>query len=125
MKNKNLFKQKNRIFLAPMEEVNDVAFRILCKKAGAGLTWTGMINPLTKQKIFLDDKPVLQLFCTQTKGIKEFILKHDKNVSAWDFNLGCPAKSAKKHCFGVFMHSQLDLIEKILEEIRANTKGGS
>ena len=45
------FKPKNRYFLAPMEEVNDVVFRLLCKKAGCGLTYTGMIHPQTKQKI--------------------------------------------------------------------------
>lgn len=80
-------KVKNRIFLAPMEEINDPAFRIMCKKAGCGLTFTGMINPLSKKKIYLDDTPGLQIFTTNTSGIKEFIEKHDKEVSLWDFNL--------------------------------------
>ncbi len=116
------FKAKNKIFLAPMEEVNDIAFRLLCKKAGAGLTYTPMTHPLTQQKIFLDDKPVLQIFCTTTKNIKEFMKKHDKKVSGWDFNLGCPAKTAKRHGFGVFLHSNLETIEKILKLMRENTK---
>ena len=113
---------KNKIFLAPMEEVNDIAFRLLCKKAGAGLTFTGMIHPQTQQNIDLDDFPVLQLFCTTTKGIKEFIKKYDKKVSGWDFNLGCPAKTARKHGFGFFLSNDLETIEKILKTIRANTK---
>ncbi|RLG12622.1 hypothetical protein DRN73_02065 [Candidatus Pacearchaeota archaeon] len=112
---------KKKIFLAPMEEINDIAFRLLCKKAGA-ITFTGMIHPLTKQKLFLDDKPVLQLFSTSEKGIKKFIKKYNKKVSAWDFNLGCPAKTAKKHGFGVFLHSNLNTIEKILKTMRQNTK---
>lgn len=116
------FKPKNKILLAPMEEINDIAFRLLCKKAGAGLTYTSMIHPLTQQKIHLEDKPVLQLFCTKTKGIKEFIQKHDKQVSGWDFNLGCPAKTAKRHGFGVFLHQDLETIEKILKLMRKNTK---
>jgi tRNA-dihydrouridine synthase B len=114
-------KIKNRIFLAPMEEVNDVAFRLLCKKAGAGLTYTGMIHPQSKQEVDLDDKPVLQLFCTSTKGIKECMKKYDKQVSGWDFNLGCPAKTARKHGFGSYL-KDLDIIESILKEMRANTK---
>ena len=114
-------KLKNRIFLAPMEEVNDVAFRLLCKKAGCGLTYTGMIHPLSKKKIYLDDKPALQLFCTNTKGIKDFVKKYDKEVSLWDLNLGCPAKTAKKHGFGSFMND-LEIIEEILKEIKKNTK---
>jgi tRNA-dihydrouridine synthase B len=111
----------NRIFLAPMEEVNDVAFRLLCKKAGAGLTYTGMINPLTQKEIFLEDKPALQLFCTSEKGVKEFIKKYDDQVSFWDFNLGCPAKTAKKHGFGSFLIGNLKIIEKILKTIREST----
>lgn len=117
---KNL-KTKNRIFLAPMEEINDVAFRILCKKAGCGLTYTGMISPLSKKKIELPDKPALQLFCTDTKGIKEFIKKYDKKVPLWDFNLGCPAKNAKKHGFGIYLRD-LTAIESILKVMRENTK---
>ncbi len=112
---------KNKILLAPMEEINDIAFRLLCKKAGAGLTYTGLINPLTKKEINLDDKPALQLFANNTKGIKEFIKKYDKKVSMWDFNLGCPAKSAKKHGFGSFL-KDLEIIEKILKTMRNSTE---
>jgi len=118
----NYFPVKNRVFLAPMEEVNDIAFRLLCKKAGAGAVYTGMIHPRTKQHIPLDDKPVLQLFCTSTKGIPEFMQKHDSKVLAWDFNLGCPAKTARKHCFGAFMNHKLEDIESILKIMRENTK---
>jgi tRNA-dihydrouridine synthase B len=116
-----ILKLKNRIFLAPMEEINDVAFRIICKKAGCGLTYTGMISPLSKKKISLDDKPVLQLFCTDTKGIKEFMKKYDKKVCFWDLNLGCPAKAAKKHNYGSFMNN-LKTIEEIIKEMRKYTK---
>ena len=112
---------KNKFLLAPMEEVNDIAFRILCKKAGCGLTYTGMIHPQTHQKIELKDKPALQLFTTTTKGIKEFIKKYNSKVSLWDFNLGCPAKTAKKHGFGSYL-TNLKTIEKIIKIIRENTK---
>lgn len=112
---------KNKIFLAPMEEVNDVAFRLLCQKAGCGLTYTGMIHPLTPQEIYLNDKPALQLFCTETKGISEFIKKYDLKVALWDFNLGCPATTARKHGFGSYLRD-LNKIEEILKTIRENTK---
>jgi len=112
----------NRIFLAPMAEVNDIAFRLLCKQAGCGLTYTGMINPLTQQKLDLKDKPALQIFCKDEKGIKEFIKKYESQVSLFDFNLGCPAKNARKDGFGSFMHNKLDKIEKILKTMRSNTE---
>jgi len=113
---------RNKIFLAPMEEVNDIAFRLLCKNAGAGLTYTGMVNPLTPKEISLEDKPAIQLFCTSEKGVKEFIKKYDKKVSLWDFNLGCPAKTAKKHGFGSFLIGDLETIEKIIKTMRESTK---
>jgi tRNA-dihydrouridine synthase B len=73
------FKPKNKIFLAPMEEVNDIAFRLLCKKAGAGMTYTPMIHLQSQKKIFLDDKPVLQLF-----GARELLrgISNSRNHSA-------------------------------------------
>jgi tRNA-dihydrouridine synthase len=115
-------KLKNRILLAPMLEPNDIAFRMLCKKAGCGLTYTGMISPLSKQKLYLDDKPALQLFGNSTKGIKSFMKKYDSQVSLWDFNLGCPSKLSKKCGHGAFMSGELEEIRNILKMMRANTK---
>jgi tRNA-dihydrouridine synthase B len=118
------FKPKNRIFLAPMAEVNDLAFRELCKQAGCGLAYTGMINPLIQKdlKKELKDIPAIQLFCKNEKGIKEFIKKYEPQASLFDFNLGCPAKNARKEGFGCFMHNKLGDIERILKTMRENTK---
>jgi len=118
-------KLKNRIFLAPMEAVNDIAFRKLCLKCGAGLVYTGMINPLTMQKLELDDKPAIQIFCKTEKGVADFIKKYDKSASLWDFNLGCPAVLARKMGIGSFMlenQNEFPIIEKILSEMRKATK---
>jgi len=115
------FKPKNRIFLAPMEEVNDIAFRLLCKKFNCGLTYTGLTNLLMPKKLILEDKPVLQIFSKDEKGIKKFIKKYDKEVSFFDFNLGCPSKLAKKHGFGSYL-TNLKTIEKILKIMKSSTK---
>lgn len=115
-------KLKNRYFLAPMLEPNDIAFRLLCKKAGCGLTYTGMISPLSKQKVDLDDKPAIQLFGNSTQGIKEFMKKYDKYVSLWDFNLGCPSELSRRNAHGAFMHKDLKKVEKIVKIIRESTK---
>jgi tRNA-dihydrouridine synthase B len=116
------FKPANKFFLAPMLEPNDIAFRLLCKKEGCGLTYNGMINPLSKQKIFLDDKPAIQIFCTKPKGVKEFIEKYEKKAILFDFNLGCPSVLASKLGFGSFMHKDLKSIEEILKVMRESTK---
>ncbi|MCA9487478.1 MAG: tRNA-dihydrouridine synthase family protein [Nanoarchaeota archaeon] len=114
-------KPSQKVFLAPMEEVNDIAFRLLCKKAGCELAWTGLSSPLNPKELDLQDKPVLQIFAKSTKGIKAFMKKYDKKVYAWDFNLGCPAKLAKKHGFGSYLED-LEVIEKILKIMRGSTK---
>ncbi len=113
---------KSRVFLAPMLEPNDIAFRLLCKRAGCGLTYTGMVSALSKAKICLDDKPILQLFGNSSKGIEGFMKKYDSRVSGWDFNLGCPSKLSKKLKHGAFMASEIEDIRGILEIMRANTK---
>ena len=113
-------KVRSKVFLAPMEEINDIAFRLLCKKAGCGITYAGMVNPLSRQKLFLKDKPVLQLFCKTTNGIKDFIKKYDKKVSMWDFNLGCPSVNARKDGFGSYL-TDLNVIEDILKTMKELT----
>jgi len=115
-------KLKNKFLLAPMLEPNDIAFRLLCKKAGCGLTYTGMTSPLSKQKMYLDDKPAVQLFGNNANGIESFIKKYDKKVSLWDFNLGCPSKLSKRLEHGAFMHKDVEVIEEILKAMRSATK---
>ena len=114
-------KLKNQFFLAPMEEVNDIAFRLLCKKAGASLTYTGLIHPLSNQPIYFQDKPGVQLFCNSTKGVAELIKKHDKKVSLWDLNLGCPVPRARQNKYGAYL-TDLKIIEEILKTMRQATK---
>ena len=116
------FKLKNRFLLAPMLEPNDIAFRLLCKKCGCGLTYAGMTSPLSKQKLNLDDKPAMQIFCNSIKGIKSFMKKYNSKVSLWDLNLGCPSKLSKRLEHGAFMHKDIDKIEKILKVMRSSTK---
>jgi len=115
-------KLSSRVLLAPMLEPNDVAFRILCKRAGAGLVYTGMISPLSKKKMVFDDRPVVQLFGNSVLGFRSFIKKYDGEVSGWDFNLGCPSKLSRSLGHGAFMHEDLKTIEKILKIMRASTE---
>jgi len=112
---------KSRVFLAPMLEPNDIAFRLLCLKAGCGLTWTGMTSGLSRAKLNLDDRPVLQLFGNSVRGIASFMKKYDSEVSGWDFNLGCPSKLSKRLGHGACLND-LGIIREILEVMRAGTK---
>jgi len=112
---------KGRVLLAPMLEPNDIAFRLLCKRAGCGLTYTGMVSPMSKQKLILDDRPALQLFGNSVRGIVSFMKRYDSEVSLWDFNLGCPSKLSKKLGHGACLND-LNVIESILKVMRTNTR---
>jgi tRNA-dihydrouridine synthase B len=121
MKIRNL-ELRSRVFLAPMLEPNDVAFRLLCKRAGCGLTWTGMTSALSRAKIDLDDLPVLQLFGNSCDGIEAFMKRYDSEVSGWDFNLGCPSKLSRRLEHGAFMAEDLERVEEILRLMRGCTE---
>ena len=113
---------KSRVLLAPMLEPNDVAFRLLCKRAGCGLTYVGMTSALSRKKLDLEDAPGVQLFGNSARGIAGFMKRYDSKVSLWDFNLGCPSKLSRKLEHGAFMHGNLVGIESILKVMRENTK---
>jgi len=115
-------KLKNPYFLAPMHEINDIAFRELCKKAGASLVYTGLTNPQSRKPLNLEDKPAIQLTCNKIDKLEEFIKKNDKNCSLWDFNLGCPSLHAKKSKTGFFMMKNISIIAEILKIIKQNTE---
>ncbi len=122
MKKINNLKIKNPFFLAPMHKVNDIAFRLLCKKNNCGLTYTWLLNPLSKEKLFLDDKPALQIATSNVKGLREFIKKYEKKVSLFDLNLGCPVLKAKKQRYGYYLQSDPNMVERILKVMRSSTK---
>jgi len=118
----NNLKLKSKYFLAPLHEVNDIAFRLLCKRAGAGLSYTGLISALSKEEFIFDDKPAVQLMGNSTKGIKSFIKKYESFASLFDFNLGCPSKKSEKAGVGFFMSQDFNLIESILQTLKNSSK---
>jgi tRNA-dihydrouridine synthase B len=88
--------------LAPMAGVNDVAFRILCKRFGAGLVYTEMVNAnavfrgnkatLKKLVISAEERPVaVQLFAAKKEVLVEATkIVTDLGADIIDLNLGCP-----------------------------------
>src|SRR3990167_1481495 len=91
---------------------------------GTPVEWRGPLpgETQTRDKIYFNDKPAIQFACNSTNNLKEFIKKHDKQVSLYDFNLGCPSPHAKQSKIGYFMINNLKSIEEILKTIKASTK---
>jgi tRNA-dihydrouridine synthase B len=92
----------NNAFLAPMADINDIAFRVLCKRAGAGLICSEMVNAnaivrnnkatLKKIKFSDEEKPIsIQIFGAKEDIISEAAKIVEKSgADIIDFNLGCP-----------------------------------
>ena len=94
---------KNNLFLAPMVDVTDMAYREICRKAGAGMAYTEMIyidailheNKKTKKLMMTSkgDKPIgLQITGNNEDEFAKFAkLKELKNYDLIDINCGCPS----------------------------------
>ncbi len=96
-------KIKNRLFLAPMVEVTDLPYRLICRKAGAGMAYIEMLyvdaitneNPKTLRlmKTSKEDKPVgIQVTGNNTDEFKKAIkMKSFDKYDLVDINCGCPS----------------------------------
>ncbi|OGS22133.1 MAG: tRNA dihydrouridine synthase DusB [Elusimicrobia bacterium RIFOXYA2_FULL_39_19] len=125
---------QNNVFLAPMAGVTDVAFRVACKRLGAGLVYTEMIaarglyhkNKRTKKMLEMhdDEKPVgVQLFGSEPEIIAEACEYFNDNpdVVLIDINMGCPTKKVVKRGEGVALMKTPELAEAIIKEAKKAT----
>lgn len=92
------------LFLAPMEDVTDPAFRLLCKRFGADMVYTEFVSSdalirnvkRTEQKLLLNEKerPVaIQLYGKDAETMAEAArIAESANPDIIDINFGCPVK---------------------------------
>ena len=122
--------------LAPMVEVNDLAFRLQTRRHGIGICWTGMINNYqwNTSKTYRErniqhcpeDHPLVGQLSGGIDGdYIEAARTLEDFVEAIEINLGCCQKVAKRGGFGYFMVDTeskrcdvLELIRKIVREIK-------
>ncbi len=93
----------NNIFLAPMAGVTDLAFRLMCRKWGAGLVFSEMVSAKAlhyndkKTMKLLDTDPAEAPLAVQIFGSEPDIMAEsakklcDMGVGLLDINFGCPA----------------------------------
>jgi nifR3 family TIM-barrel protein len=118
-----------KLFLAPMADVTNPAFRMLCKKHGAALTYSEMIsadavlheNARTTSRGLSseEEKPfAIQLFGNSATNIATAASMIEERYSPdiIDLNFGCPAKVLVKDGSGSAL---LDFPEKIGEIVSA------
>jgi nifR3 family TIM-barrel protein len=116
------------VFLAPMEDVTDPAFRLLCKRFGADMVYTEFVSSdalirevnRTMQKLTISDneRPVaIQIYGKDTEamvGAAKMVEAAGPDVL--DLNFGCPVKKVAGKGGGAGM---LQNIPKMLEITRA------
>ncbi len=127
-------KLENNIFLAPMAGVTDITFRIICKKAGCGLTYTEMITArgifhknkrtVRMMAILPEEKPVaIQLYGSEPEIIAKACEKLNENsdICLIDINMGCPTKKVVRRGEGVALMKNPKLAADIIREAKKGT----
>ena len=92
------------LFLAPMEDVTDPAFRLLCKRYGADMLYTEFVSSealirsvnRTTQKltIYPEERPIgIQIYGHDPNSMVEAAkIAEEANPELIDINFGCPVK---------------------------------
>lgn len=120
------------VFLAPMEDVTDIGFRLLCKQFGADMVYSEfvaadalvrMVNKsLEKLTVCEDERPVtIQIYGKEPEPVAEAarIVVERAHPDVLDLNFGCPVKRVAGKGAGAGM---LQNIPKMLEITRAVVK---
>ena len=115
------------VFLAPMEDVTDIGFRLLCKRFGASMVYTEFVSAealvrdvkSTIQKLTISDteRPVgIQIYGRDVDAMVEAAkIVEQAGPDLIDINFGCPVKKVAGKGAGAGM---LQNIPKMLEITR-------
>ncbi len=134
MKIGDLELRKNPLLLAPMEDVTDPSFRLLCKKYGADLMYTEFVSAdalirsiektQRKLKIFDEERPVgIQLYGKDIDAMVEAAkIAEDANPELIDINYGCPVKKIATKGAGAGMlrdiPKMIEMTSKIVQAVK-------
>lgn len=104
MKIGNIEFNKYPVFLAPMEDVTDLGFRLLCKRFGTDMVYTEFVSSdalirrvnKTMNKLALDnnERPVaIQIYGREVDAMVEAAkIAEEASPDIIDINFGCPVK---------------------------------
>ena len=128
MKIRNIDLGEKPVLLAPMEDVTDPAFRLMCKKFGADMVYTEFVSAdalirsvsktLLKLNISDEERPVaIQIYGKDTETMVEAArIVEQAKPDILDLNFGCPVKRVAGKGAGSGL---LQNIPKMLEITRA------
>lgn len=119
------------VFLAPMEDVTDMGFRMLCKRFGADMVYTEFVSSdalirhvnKTQAKLAISDqeRPVaIQIYGREVDAMVEAArICEEARPDILDINFGCPVKKVAGKGAGSGMMRTPDLMVEITRAVVA------
>lgn len=129
MKIGNITFGKYPLFLAPMEDVTDIGFRMLCKRYGASMVYTEFVNAdavirsvkstINKFRINDDERPVgIQIYGKSVDSMVEAAkIVAEVKPDVIDINFGCPVKKVATKGAGAGLLQNIPLLLEITREV--------
>ena len=130
MKIRNINLGEKPVLLAPMEDVTDQAFRLLCKEFGASMVYSEFVSAdalirnvnRSLEKIRVDDRerPVaIQIYGRDVPSMVEAakIVESEAHPDILDINFGCPVKKVAGKGAGAGMLRNVPLLLDITREV--------
>lgn len=129
MKISNIEFTDKPLFLAPMEDVTDPAYRMLCKRFGADMVYTEFISAdalirsvkRTEQKltIYQEERPVaIQLYGREPEAMAEAArIAAEAQPDIIDLNFGCPVKKVAGKGAGAGLLRDIPKMLEITREV--------
>ena len=129
MKIGNIELGEHPLFLAPMEDVTDIGFRLLCKRYGAAMVYTEFVSAealvrnvnSTVKKLTISDeeRPVgIQIYGRDVASMVEAArIVEQAHPDVIDLNFGCPVKKVAGKVAGAGMLQNIPLLLEITREV--------
>ena len=117
------------VFLAPMEDVTDIGFRLLCKRYGASMVYTEFVSAealvrsvkstINKLTISEEERPVgIQIYGRSVEDMVEAAkIVEEAKPDIIDINFGCPVKKVAGKGAGAGMLQNIPLLLNITREV--------
>ena len=129
MKIRNIELGEKPLFLAPMEDVTDIGFRMLCKRFGAAMVYTEFVSAealvrnikstINKLSIADSERPVgIQIYGRDVESMVEAAkIVEQVSPDVIDLNFGCPVKKVASKGAGSGMLRNIPLMLDITREV--------
>ncbi len=120
---------KYPLFLAPMEDVTDIGFRLLCKRFGVSMVYTEFVSAealvrsikatMGKLTISDEERPVgIQIYGRDVDAMVEAAkIVEQSKPDVIDLNFGCPVKKVAGKGAGAGMLQNVPLMLQITREV--------